>query len=198
MNDSEKIKHYIDKQIRWKEQLKVLISVFSKTDLAQEFKWNAPMFTLNGELVAGIAGFKNHYSVWFHQGVFLKDTENKLLNAQEGKTKGLRQWRFKEGDTIETEILHKYIKEAIQNAKEGKKIVSSNTKKLHINGLLKDTFKKNKALTEAFKRLTPGKQREYAEYIQDAKREATKEVRIQKITPMILHGKGLNDKYKKS
>ena len=44
--------------------------------------------------------------------------------------------------------------------------------------------------------LTPGKQREYAEYIQTAKQDATKQTRLEKITPMILKGVGLNDKYK--
>ena len=44
--------------------------------------------------------------------------------------------------------------------------------------------------------LTPGKQREYCEYIASSKREATKHSRLEKITPMILNSVGLNDKYK--
>ncbi len=48
----------------------------------------------------------------------------------------------------------------------------------------------------SFKALTPGKQREYCSYVADAKREATKLTRIEKITPMILNGVGLHDKYK--
>ena len=57
-------------------------------------------------------------------------------------------------------------------------------------------FKENKTLASAFKKLTPGKQREYANHISEAKRDATKESRLQKITPMIIEGKGLHDKYK--
>jgi uncharacterized protein YdeI (YjbR/CyaY-like superfamily) len=44
--------------------------------------------------------------------------------------------------------------------------------------------------------LTPGKQREYAEYITEAKKDETKLKRIEKIIPMIKAGIGLNDKYK--
>jgi uncharacterized protein YdeI (YjbR/CyaY-like superfamily) len=44
--------------------------------------------------------------------------------------------------------------------------------------------------------MTPGKQREYAEYIAEAKQAATKERRLEKILPMIAAGGGLNDKYK--
>jgi uncharacterized protein YdeI (YjbR/CyaY-like superfamily) len=40
------------------------------------------------------------------------------------------------------------------------------------------------------------KQREYADYIAEAKREETKTKRIEKIKPMILKNIGLNDKYK--
>ena len=46
--------------------------------------------------------------------------------------------------------------------------------------------------------MTKGKQREYAEYIADAKREETKSKRLEKIIPMILANQGLNDKYRKS
>jgi uncharacterized protein YdeI (YjbR/CyaY-like superfamily) len=44
--------------------------------------------------------------------------------------------------------------------------------------------------------MTPGKQREYCEYISEAKRDATKLKRLEKIIPMIIEGVGLNDKYK--
>jgi uncharacterized protein YdeI (YjbR/CyaY-like superfamily) len=55
----------------------------------------------------------------------------------------------------------------------------------------------NKKLKAQFDKLTPGRQREYAEYISTAKQEATKKRRLQKITPMIEKGIGLNDKYQK-
>ena len=51
-------------------------------------------------------------------------------------------------------------------------------------------------LRSAFEGLTPGKQREYANYIAEAKRDATKESRLEKIVPMIFKGIGLYDKYK--
>jgi uncharacterized protein YdeI (YjbR/CyaY-like superfamily) len=39
-------------------------------------------------------------------------------------------------------------------------------------------------------------QREYAEHIASAKREATKQTRIDKVLPMIVSGVGLHDKYR--
>lgn len=45
-------------------------------------------------------------------------------------------------------------------------------------------------------RATPGKQPEYADYVREAKRDDTRERRLEKILSMIAKGKGLNDKYR--
>ena len=196
MKDSEKVSAYIKKHSKWSSQLAVFRSIFLKTELLEEIKWGSPTYTLNGKLVAGMAAFKNHYAVWFHQGVFLKDTQNKLVNAQEGTTKALRQWRFEDGDKIDKELVHDYIQEAISNCIAGKEIKPERKQGVSIPTFLNDALKRNTGFSEAFKKLTPGKQREYAGYIAEAKREATKQSRLEKIIPMVQEGKGLHDKYK--
>jgi uncharacterized protein YdeI (YjbR/CyaY-like superfamily) len=52
-------------------------------------------------------------------------------------------------------------------------------------------------LKKNFYALSKSKQREFAEYIAEAKREETKRKRLQKITLLIMHRIGLHDKYKK-
>lgn len=196
MTIHEKISTYIEKQSRWSSQLKELRTLFNKTELVEEVKWGSPTYTLNGKIVAGFAGFKNHYAIWFHQGVFLKDPHNRLLNAQEGKTKALRQWRFEEGDNIpESEVLS-YLQESIENCLAGKELKPLQKKKVVLPPILKEAFDKDPVLKQAFTSLTPGKQREYAEHIGSAKREATQEKRLSVAIPLILNGKGLYDKYK--
>ncbi len=61
---------------------------------------------------------------------------------------------------------------------------------------LNDHLQNNQDLKQSFENLTPGKQREYSEYISQAKKEETRQQRLEKIIPMIKMGKGLNDKYK--
>lgn len=196
MTIHEKISTYIEKQSRWSSQLKELRTLFNKTELVEEVKWGSPTYTLNGKIVAGFAGFKNHYAIWFHQGVFLKDPHNRLLNAQEGKTKALRQWRFEEGDNIpESEVLS-YLQESIENCLAGKELKPLQKKEVVLPPILKEAFDKDPVLKQAFTSLTPGKQREYAEHIGSAKREATQEKRLSVAIPLILNGKGLYDKYK--
>ncbi len=196
MTDSEKIGKYIEMNSNWKKELTLLRSVFQKTELKEEVKWGIPAYTINGNLVAGLGAFKNHYAIWFHQGVFLKDTQKQLVNAQEGKTKALRQWKFSAGDNIDSKLIMTYVLEAITNAKEGKKIKPQAKKELVIPSLLNEAFKNNKNLANQFDQLTPGKQREYAEHIGSAKRKVTQVGRLDKCIPLILEGKSLYDKYK--
>jgi len=194
MTDSQKIDAFIAKQTKWKEKLEKLREILLQTDLKEELKWGKPTYTLNGKLVVGMAEFKNHMALWFHQGVFLKDKHNKLINAKEAKA--LRQWRFEENDKIEQKIVLEYVEEAIANCKAGKELKPVRKKGVSIPPLLDEAFKKDTTLKEHFQKLTPGKQREYAEYVTEAKQEKTKLSRLEKCIPMIKNGVGLHDKYK--
>ena len=71
-----------------------------------------------------------------------------------------------------------------------------NTKPLIIPAELQSELDSNVALRESFTQFSLSKKREYANYISEAKREATKYKRVQKIIPMITKGIGLYDKYK--
>jgi len=159
-------------------------------------KWSIPTYTINNKNVLGIAGFKNYVGLWFFQGVFLKDEENVLINAQEDKTKGLRQWRFKNKSEIKESLILKYVKEAIENQKLGKEIAINRKKETVIPRELREALDANTTTKTFFENLTPYKQREYCEYIATAKRESTKQSRLKKIIPMIEQGVGLSDKYR--
>ena len=196
MDASQKVTQFIAKHSQWSPQLQVLRKLFQQTELREEVKWGSPTYTLNGKLVAGFTGFKNHHALWFHQGVFLKDPQKKLVNAQEGKTKALRQWRFEKGDAIPEALVVQYIREAIENCMAGKEVKVERKQGVTLSPFLKNALTKDAALHTAFQKLTPGKQREYAEHIGTAKQEQTNVSRLEKATPLILEGKGLHDKYK--
>ena len=54
--------------------------------------------------------------------MFLKGEHDLLTNAQEGKTKALRQMRFNDASEINQDLVLAYVKEAIANQKAGKEI----------------------------------------------------------------------------
>lgn len=196
LTDTQKVDAYIAKQTQWKEKLQQLRHIMRQTEMKEEVKWGKPTYTLDGKLVVGMADFKNHMALWFHQGVFLNDKHNKLVNAQEGVTKALRQWRFGREDEIDSNLVSEYVEEAIENAKAGKEMKPLRKKEVALSPLLKNAFEKDPALKEDFEKLTPGRQREYATYIAEAKREATRQSRLEKCIPLIKKGVGLHDKYK--
>ncbi len=173
-----------------------LESILNETDLVKTIKWGIPVYTYNGKNLIGIAAFKSYVGIWFYNGVFLSDPLQVLVNAQEGKTKSQRQWRFHSIEDINPDLIVSYIHEAIENAKKGLKPVTQKSKEIEIPPILCEALASNEELIFCFEKLSEYKQKEYSSYIQEAKREATQIARLEKIKPMIMQGMGLNDKYK--
>ncbi len=189
------VEEYIEENIHFGEALSILRNIINTTELEETVKWSAPVYTLNNKNVIGLGAFKKHFGIWFFNGVFLEDKQNLLVNAQEEKTKALRQMRFESVKEINKNIVLAYVKEAIENQKLGKEVKPDRSKKetiipQELKAILVSELK------TSFESLSAYKQREYCEYISSAKREATKQTRLEKIKPMILQGVGLNDKYK--
>ncbi len=188
---------FIERQVKWKTALRTFRGIFNQTELEETIKWGVPVYVLQGKNIAGMAAFKSYVGIWFYQGVFLKDPYNKLINAQEGTTKAMRQLRFASEDEVDYTLVKEYIAEAIQNQKDGKEMKPDTRKPLVIPGELQKALEEMPTLKEAFDALSLTKRRDYAEYISMAKREATKTARLEKIVPMIEKGIGLHDKYNK-
>ena len=180
-----------------KEMLLVLRDILNSTELEETVKWGAPCYTINGKNVIGLGSFKSYVGIWFFQGALLKDAEKVLFNAQEEKTKALRQWHFKSIDEINKPLILKYVNEAIANQKQNKEIKPDRNKPIVIPAELEDAFLKDSALKTAFETLTKGKQREFAEHISGAKQEKTRLARLEKVIPLIKQNIGLHDKYRK-
>ncbi|MFB3306865.1 DUF1801 domain-containing protein, partial [Pseudomonas sp. AMR01] len=156
---------YIAAHPGWEDELRELREMILTTDVEETIKWGAPVYTVNGKNVLAIAAFKNHAAIWFYQGALLRENTALLENAQEGKTKALRQVRIEKGQKLPTSELRKYVEEAIQNQKEGKEIKPVKNKEIEVPEEMVAEFSKDKELKTAFHQLTPGKQREYCEHI---------------------------------
>lgn len=191
------VEEYIENNSHYKTELETLRALLLSTQLTEHIKWNAPVYSLNNKNVVGLGAFKNHFCLWFFNGVFLKDKANILYNAQEEKTKALRQVRFNSADDVNLALIKSYIDEAIKNQELGKELKPkrTTTKKAQPKEL-KDALSNNEELQKAFKKLSQSKQNEYCDHIASAKREVTKQSRLKKIIPQILNGEGLHDKYK--
>ncbi len=178
--------------------LTTLLNLLEETELKESIKWGIPVFTLKNKNVIGLISLKSWVGLWFYQGSLLSDPLSVLVNAQEGKTQGMRSWKFKTHSDLKTNDVRAYIKEAIENQKLGKKVIFKKTnQEFIIPPLLKEALDTDHVLNDHYSAFSNYKQKEFAEYISEAKREATKQNRLVKILPMIKAGIGLNDKYRK-
>lgn len=189
------VEEYIENEAIFGTELNRLREIILKSGMEETVKWGAPTYTVNGKNVAAIGAFKNHYALWFYNGALLKDEDGILVNASEGKTKALRQWRFEKGDDLNEKKILSYLNEAAENQRNGKEIKATQKEEI-IPPQMQKFFDEDKELEELFNKLTRGKRVEYGEYIAEAKQDNTKIKRMEKIIPLIKEGKGLYDKYK--
>ena len=191
------VEEYIEVKQHFAEELTMLRNIINSTTLEETIKWSMPMYCLNGKNILGLGAFKHHFCIWFHHGVFLKDEHQLLYNAKNEKTKAMRQMRFTTKDDINKVAVLAYVNEAIENQRLGRELKPQRkTKPAVIPNELKKVMRTNAELKKTFSKLSPSHQREYCEYITEAKRDETKQRRLEKILPMIISGNGLNDKYK--
>lgn len=196
MAKPENAAQYIEQHSQWKNELERLRSILLSFDLEEIIKWGAPVYMYEGKNLVSIAAFKNHYALWFFQGGLLRENTALLTNAQEGKTQAMRQIKFEKGDSVDIKVLSEYFEETIKLAKEGKTMKQISPTPESSSKEIKDLIEKDDRFKEAFFKLSPGRQKEYNNYIAEAKREETKMARLKKIIPLIKEGKGLNDKYR--
>ncbi len=188
---------YFNQLKKYKEPLFKIRALLLAAEYAETLKWNIPVYTIERKNVVGLASFKNHFGIWFYQGVFLSDPDALLINAQENKTKALRQIQFTEASEIPYDKLKTYFLEAKENQLQGKMLTPTRKPLQIISPFMKAYFEEDPDLAKAFQKLSNSCKNEYIDYIKEAKKEATQERRMQKIIPMIKNQKGLNDAYKK-
>lgn len=199
MDIPKSVEDFISDNGEWSEMLKKLREILLSADLEEKIKWAMPCYMDRGKNISSIYATKDFVGLWFFQGALLSDPYRVLSNAQEGKTKAMRRWKFYKMKDIDQNKIHEYLYEAIENQRAGREIKAQrgSKKPLIIPKELQQVLDSDSEVKSAFSNFTLGKKREFTDYISEAKREETKLKRIEKIKPMILAGIGLNDKYKK-
>ncbi|TDS11925.1 DUF1801 domain-containing protein [Sphingobacterium paludis] len=181
---------------QWAEAVEKIQRLIGEFPLQKTFKWGGDVYTFQGKNVLSFGGFKHHFAIWFYNGVFLEDLDKVLVSGSEGKTKGLRQWRFNHADEMDPSKIKRYIAEAIQTIRDGKEIKADKGKPMVLTAFLAALLDTDNHFNRAFFKLTPGRQREYNAFIEEAKQDKTKQARLEKIKPLVAAGMGLHAKYK--
>jgi uncharacterized protein YdeI (YjbR/CyaY-like superfamily) len=174
---------------RWSAEIAALQTILSGFDVSEECKWGKPCYTIDGNNVVIIQGFKEYCALGFFQGALLKDPEKLLV--QLGQVQAARVMKFTSAKEIAAKaaIIKAYVREAIAAAKAGLK-VETKPPALPVPEELKEKFRKDARFKRAFEALTPGRQRGYLFHFTGAKQSATRTARIEKAMPAIFEGRG--------
>lgn len=198
MKGAKTVDEFVSSQERFGGLVGELRAALLATPLTETVKWGAPCYTHSGKNVVTIGAFKNHCALWFHLGALMADAEARFEDpdAVNSKAKGMRQWRFTDDDAVDADRIAAYVDEAIELVESGAKIAPEKRSGVDVPPELEAALAKSAPARRAFEALTPGKQREYAAHVADAKQAATKARRVEKILPMIRRGVGLHDRYR--
>ena len=169
-------------------------------DVEEAKKWGFIGFLYKGEILCTLAAFKNYCAFGFWKQSLLKDEDNIFQKAEAsagsiGHIKSLK-------DLPKDAILKKYIKAAMKLNEEGIKVPKpkpsvKEKKELEVPAYFIKELKKNKAAEKVFNDFSYSYKKEYIQWFEEAKTEATRDKRTAQALEWIAIGKGRNWKYEK-
>jgi uncharacterized protein YdeI (YjbR/CyaY-like superfamily) len=189
-----KVDAFLSKQKNWKDEFEKLRTIILGSGLTEELKWGTPCYTFQNRNVVLMHGFKNYCALLFFKGALLKDPDG-ILIQQTPHVQSARHLRFTSVRQIVKmkTTLKAYLNEAVEVEKAGLKVNFKETSEFTVPEEFQNKLNDSAALKKAFRALTPGRQRAYLLYFSTPKQSKTRESRIEKSTPQILAGKGLDD-----
>lgn len=192
---SEAAERFFEKAKSWHDEFLALREIVRENDaLTEDFKWKHPCYTYAGKNVVLIHGFKEYCALLFHKGVLLDDP-NGLMIQQTENVQAARQLRFTSEEEIlnQREAILSFVQAAIELEKAGAKVEMKPASAYPVPEEFQRALNENDALNKAFYALTPGRQKAYLYYFNQAKQAKTRESRIEKYYQRILDGKGMED-----
>ena len=178
---------------RWNPELQFLRALVLQAPLVEEVKWGQPCYTHEGRNILILGGFKNYFVVSLMKGALIADPQGLLSKPGPNSVEGrwMKFTSMAEAEAAAPYILD-YVLAAIDAEQRGLRIEKP-ANEFEVPAELEAAYEVTPGLREAFEALTVGRQRAYLMFFTAAKQSATVSARIEKFTPRILRGKGMND-----
>jgi uncharacterized protein YdeI (YjbR/CyaY-like superfamily) len=185
---------FFRKAKRWQAEFKKLRTIMLACGLTEELKWGVPCYTVENSNIVLMHGFKDYCALLFVKGALLQDAAG-ILIQQTANVQAARQVRFSSvREIVELEsTLKAYVQEAIAVEHAGLNVNYKKTTEFSMPEEFINKLEEAPGLQDAFEALTPGRQRAYLLYFSAPKQSKTRVARIEKWSPQILKGRGLND-----
>ncbi len=166
-------------------------------EVKETIKWGFPHFEYKG-LLCSMASFKQHCAFGFWKAALMTDAEqflNKMGNTGMGHFDRITSI----SDLPKDKTMISYIREAMKLNDDGIQLQKKKNSKgpVEIPTEFSSALKQNKKAKDHFDKFSASAQREYIEWITEAKTEATRNKRIDTAVEWISEGKGRNWKYEK-
>lgn len=162
-------------------------------DLVEEIKWGMPHFAYKG-MFAGMAAFKQHctFGFWKHDLIVGQNAKYRDAMGSFGCLRALT-------DLPSDKTLTGYIRLAMRLNEEGVKVERKKHPKapVVVPKELRAALRKHEQAQKVFAAMSPSHQREYAEWIAEAKREETRARRVATTIAWLAQGRNRNWKYEK-
>lgn len=170
-------------------------------DVEETWKWSFPNFMYNGEILCNMAAFKQHCAFGFWKAALMQDTDGILEVADRAAMGHLGKIQSVK-DLPKDAVLKKYIKAAMKLNEQGikpgrKKPTEKEKQQLETPDYMQKALKKNKQAEKVFDTFSYSKKKEYIQWLEEAKTEATRSKRLEQAVEWIAEGKGRNWKYEK-
>ncbi len=171
-------------------------------EVEETWKWSFPNFDYLGTTMLSMAAFKSHCSFGFWKASLMADPDG-ILQLSEKNAMGQLGKIATQKDLPKDSILKKYIKAAMKLNEDGikkvapKKVSDSEKNSLEIPADFDKLLKQNKAAAAVFKAFSYSNKKEYIEWFDEAKTEATRLKRMEQALEWIAEGKSRHWKYKK-
>ena len=180
---------------KWKKEADKLRKIVLDCDLIEQVKWGKPCFTYQKKNVAIVIPLKDACALSFFKGVLLKDPKRILQKIGEHTQAGrwIKFSSLKEITAMQS-ILRSYICQAIEVEASGKKVALKKDSEYAVPQELQARLDAAPELRTAFEALTPGRRRSYIFHVSGAKQAKTRAARADRCVPMILSGRGFNER----
>jgi uncharacterized protein YdeI (YjbR/CyaY-like superfamily) len=162
----------------------------------ETLKWSMPTFMYEGEMLCGMAAFKEHAVLGFWKASLILDQEGrKLEDDAMGQFGCIRTVK----DLPPKRELTGYIRKAMELNEQGIKVKRAKPAApkaaAKVPADLAAALERNRKAAATFDGFPPSCRREYVEWITEAKREATRLKRLKTTIEWLAEGKRRNWKY---
>jgi uncharacterized protein YdeI (YjbR/CyaY-like superfamily) len=180
---------------KWQNETDELRKIVLGCDLVEELKWGKPCFTYQKKNVAIIIPLKDACALSFFKGALLKDPKHILKKIGEHTQAG-RWIKFTSPEETAAlqSTLKSYIREAVQVEKSRRKVPLRKAAEYVVPEELQARLDSAPELKSAFEALTPGRRKSYILHVCGAKQPKTRVARAEKCAPLILSGRGFNER----